>query len=134
MTLHLQKLCVGAKTPQALLAMRAEFGWTRGGVNVVTTRHYPKRADEILDGGSLYWVMSGAIRVRQTILEIERGPNGCVILIDAKLHETDPQPRRPFQGWRYLAASDAPADLRGAAGNGALPPALAAELKEIGAW
>ena len=79
MTLHLQKLSVGAKTPQALLAMREAFGWTRGGLNVVTTRHYPKRADEILDGGSLYWVMSGAIRIRQKIVEIERGPNGCVI-------------------------------------------------------
>jgi hypothetical protein len=97
---------------------------------------WPRREAELLDGGSLYWVFKGLVLARQRILGLEprRGADGierCAIRLDADVVRTHPQPRRPFQGWRYLRDEDAPRDLlgRGAAG---LPPALAAGLGLVG--
>lgn len=101
------------------------------------TRQTPKRAAEILDGGSLYWVFKGQILIRQRVLAIETIPAGsrkrCEILIDDEMIATTPQPRRAFQGWRYFETKDAPPDLT----NGdapSLPQDLARQLREIGAW
>jgi len=103
----------------------------------VHTRQTPKRAAEILDGGSLYWVFKGQILIRQRILAIETIPTGsrtrCEILLADEMIATVPQPRRAFQGWRYFDIKDAPPDLT--SGDAvSLPQDLARQLREIGAW
>lgn len=102
------------------------------------TRQTPKRAAELVDGGSLYWVFKGVILARQAILEVNTVGEGvarrCQVKLSEALIATAPSPRRPFQGWRYLVPADAPADLDSALGDSPLPTALALRLREIGAW
>lgn len=139
MTLHLIKLCVGAGTVEELLAWQAspEAQGPDGRPRHVT-RMWPAQAERVLGGGSLYWVFRGLVLARQRILALERVDRGdgivrCGIVLDPELVRTLPQPRRPFQGWRYLKPAEAPADLAPArAGEGGLPPKLAAALAEIG--
>ena len=119
--LHLLKLCVGAARVEDLAAWQrscAERAQATGRhpAPVHVTRMRPKRADELLAGGSLYWVIGGAVLARQRIralasIEDEDGTQRCAIRLDPEIVRTAPQPRRPFQGWRYLTAEDAPADL-----------------------
>ena len=136
MPLHLIKLCVGAATPEDLRAWRAQRA-AAGHRPIVHTRQTPKRAAELLDGGSLYWVFKGVILIRQRIAGIETIGQGaqrrCEILLDDALVATAPQPRRAFQGWRYIETKDAPVDF-GEAAEGDLPPDLARRLREAGAW
>jgi hypothetical protein len=136
--LHLVKLCVGCDTPQDLVDWRAQRRARGGRVSVVQTRQTPRRAAEILDGGCLYWVFKGQILVRQRvqqILTLEEGPRRrCEIILEDVLIPTAPQPRRPFQGWRYLDAKDAPADLPQDETGEGMPRGLATELRELGAW
>lgn len=135
MTLNLIKLCVGAESIDDLRRFQAERA-KRGIEPVVPTRQTPKRAAELADGGSLYWVIKGVILVRQQILQVrtlDSGPQPCRIDLASELILTAPQPRRPFQGWRYLEPKDAPPDLP--RGKGAeMPQDLAKQLREIGAW
>lgn len=103
------------------------------------TRFAPRRADEILDGGSLYWVIQGLVQVRQRIAAFEEVSSGegrkCKIVLAPRLVETELQPRKAFQGWRYLTEDDAPADIDPRAQSGAgLPAALRSELIALGAW
>ena len=136
---NLLKLCVGADRVEDLIAWqdshRAQWA---GGRPVHVTRMWPKRADEILNGGSLYWVFKGVILARQRILGLEERVGGdgiarCAIVLDAELIRTEGAPRRPFQGWRYLAQDDAPRDLsKGRAREETLPASLAQALAEIG--
>jgi hypothetical protein len=103
------------------------------------TRHMPRRAAELLDGGSIYWVIKGAIRARQPLrnfeaLTTEDGIKRCRIILDPSLVPTDHWPRRPFQGWRYLEESDAPNDLDPRASGADMPPELVAELRALGLW
>ena len=98
---------------------------------------WPKREAELLNGGSLYWVFRGVIGARQRILRLDEviGQDGirrCGIVMDEALIRTQPAPRRPFQGWRYLAPEDAPADLARGSVAADLPPELSAALSEIG--
>ncbi|HEY1750976.1 MAG TPA: DUF1489 domain-containing protein [Caulobacteraceae bacterium] len=136
MTLHLIKLCVGAANPQELRAWRAARA-AAGHRPIVHTRQTPKRAAEILDGGSLYWVFKGVVLIRQRVLAIDTVGEGvtrrCEILLEDPLVATAPHPRRAFQGWRYLEPKDAPADF-GEVAVGDLPPELAQKLREAGAW
>jgi hypothetical protein len=135
MALHLVKLCVGADSVEELRAWRADRA-RRGIAPIVPTRQTPKRADELLDGGSLYWVIKGVILVRQKIVSIktlDSGPQPCRIDLAPELILTAPQPRRAFQGWRYLDPKDAPPDLAGDDGV-EMPQELAKQLREIGAW
>jgi hypothetical protein len=136
-TLHLIKLCVGAASPEDLRRWRARRK-AEGHRPVVHTRQTPKRAAEILEGGSLYWVFKGVVLIRQPIAAIETVGEGaarrCEILLDDAMVETAPHPRRAFQGWRYLEPKDAPADLSEVAADGALPIELARRLREIGAF
>lgn len=132
MALHLIKLCVGVDAVEEL-----EAYWRGETRRAVHTRQTPKRAAELVDGGSLYWVIRGVIRCRQTIAAVETLGEGresrCEILVELPVVRTAPAPRRPFQGWRYLKPEEAPLDL--AAGAGAdLPPDLASRLRELGAW
>jgi hypothetical protein len=131
MALHLIKLCVGVSEVGELA------DWCKQRRPIVHTRQTPKRAAEILEGGSLYWVIKGQVLVRQAILAIdtiEEGPaSRCEILLDQTPLRTAPQPRRAFQGWRYLTAEDAPVDLSNDAGED-LPAELAVALRSLGAW
>ena len=139
MALNIIKLCVGAESVEDLLDWQSQNRdrWAPGTSEHVT-RMWPKRADEVLDGGSLYWVVKGAILCRQRILALEerRGSDGiarCALVLDAEVIRTEAAPRRPFQGWRYLAPEESPRDLpKGRALDDALPPALAQALAEIG--
>jgi len=135
MPLHLIKLCVGIDSVEDLRAWRKQRA-EQGHRSVAPTRQTPKRAAELLEGGSLYWVIKGSILVRQAIAEIvtlEEGAQPCKIYLEPELIETAPQPRRPFQGWRYLEANDAPPDLS-VGGDEAMPQELAKQLRELGAW
>lgn len=139
MALHLIKLCVGADTVEDLEAWRDQIAPGNRPMHHVT-RMTPKRREEILDGGSLYWVIKRVIQVRQRIIDLEEvtGDDGiarCCIWLDRELILTAPRPKKPFQGWRYLKATDAPPDLSGPAGGGEdLPGDLRAKLIELGAW
>ncbi|HEX8470555.1 MAG TPA: DUF1489 domain-containing protein [Brevundimonas sp.] len=132
MPLHMIKLCVGVAEVETL----EQRSLKNGGV-VVQTKMTPKRADEMEDGGSLYWVMKGSVVGRQTILDIKtlgEGPaKHCLIQLAPEVIRTAPQARRPFQGWRYLEAKDAPPDLT-VMEAGDLPDDLAQQLREMGAW
>ena len=136
MSLNLIKLCVGADTPEDLRVWRAARA-KAGHRPVVHTRQTPKRAGEIVGAGSLYWVFRGVILIRQNVLAIETVGEGaqrrCEILLDEAMIPTAPQPRRAFQGWRYLDPKEAPADF-GDAAEGDFPPELARRLREAGAW
>jgi hypothetical protein len=133
------KLCVGTDRVGDLAAWQAErrTAWPDNLPRHVT-RMWPKRAAELLDGGSLYWVMGGLVLCRQRILRLDRveGEDGiarCSIVLDPELHQTHAAPRRPFQGWRYLTCEDAPPDLRASrASDDTLPEHLNRALAEIG--
>jgi hypothetical protein len=133
MSLHMIKLCVGAATIQDLLDWRAG----QPGPWLMHTRQTPKRAAEMLDGGSLYRVFKGVILCRQRILAIDTVGEGvnarCAVTLDEQIVHVAPTPRRAFQGWRYLEVADAPPDLSGADAE-AIPPELARQLREVGAW
>jgi len=134
MPLHLLKLAVGIDDVDRLRRIRAARAAERGG-SWVYTRNHPRRATEVLAGGSIYWIISGHIRVRQLVsgFRSARDDNGrryCLIEVDAELVPTVPRAWRPFQGWRYLAPGDAPAD-HFATGE---PPSdhMLAELRALG--
>ncbi len=141
MTLNLLKLCVGADSVEDLqqwIAMRLSEKRARGEAaeSIHTTRMTPKRRDAVLDGGSLYWVIKGAIQVRQRLVDIRPFTDGagikrCHLVLEPLLHPTRPQPRRPFQGWRYLKAEDAPADVKRLGGGSDIPEAMRRELAEL---
>jgi len=143
MTLHLLKLCVGVddlsqladwqtmRLSQLRKAGKAPDLWHR-------TRQTPRRRDDLLDGGSLYWVIKGVIQARQRILDLRavRGDDGidrCDIILDPQLVPTRPHPRRAFQGWRYLDGNDAPKDIDlSSEGLEEMPQKMRAELLELG--
>jgi len=142
MTVHLVKLCVGVETVQDLAAWQAERlrRLAQGGERPELchrTRQMPRRRNEILDGGSLYWVIKSFVLVRQRILDLKEatkddGTACCGIVLDPELVTTRPQPRRAFQGWRYLEAADAPADARVLDDVEAdIPPGMREELREL---
>ncbi len=142
MALHLVKLCVGVETVEDLagwIEVEEAFNRARGREfrQKHTTRMIPRRAAELLDGGSLYWVIKGNVQVRQRLLAITpfRDPEGierCNLELDRELVLTSWQPRRAFQGWRYLDASDVPPDMANGAAIADLPPALRIELSQLG--
>jgi hypothetical protein len=142
MALHLIKLCVGCDSIEDLgewidWRLREARKARQKPEHMHVTRMMPKRIDELLDGGSLYWVIKGIVQVRQRLLAVRRftddeGIRRCRLVLEPKLVRTEWQPKQPFQGWRYLTAKDAPADLRPGRGGDDLPPALRAELAELG--
>jgi len=136
MPLHMIKLVVGAANVDDLLAWRAGHA-TQGEPWILRTRMTPKRAVEMLDGGSVYRVFKGEILCRQRILAINTVGEGvaarCQVTLDDTVVRVAPTPRRAFQGWRYLDPKDAPPDLDDAA-FGDIPEALARKLREAGAW
>jgi hypothetical protein len=135
MALHMIKLCVGAATVENLL----EWQRTRepGGPWIMRTRQTPKRAAEMVDGGSLYRVFKGIILCRQPILAVSTVGEGvtarCEVTLDPEPIRVAPTPRRAFQGWRYLEPKDAPPDMASGI-DGDMPQELARQLREAGAW
>lgn len=137
--LHILKLSVGTDGVEDLAAWQAQrIAQTPDGLPRHVTRMWPKRAEEILNGGSIFWVIKGQILCRQAIVglsEVDRGDGirRCGIVLDPEIIRTTPAPRRPFQGWRYLKPEDAPVDLpKGRESEDALPPELSAALADIG--
>ena len=134
MPLHLLKLAVGIDDIEHLRRIRAARRAERGG-SWVYTRNHPRRAQEVLAGGSIYWIIRGQIRVRQRVTGFrrERDDNArryCLIEVDERLVQTLSRPWRPFQGWRYLSPEDAPEDCS----DQGEPPSdrLLAELRSLG--
>lgn len=140
---HLVKLCVGVESVEELRAWQSRRAAERLAAGLDprprhVTRMWPRRAGELLAGGSLYWVIRGVIRVRQRILGFEEvvredGIRRCGIVLDPTLVPVQPRPRAAFQGWRYLSAEDAPPDLAALpADESDLPPGMREALSELG--
>jgi hypothetical protein len=142
MALHLIKLCVGAESIEDLeqwiaerIAERRKRGERQLSLHV--TRMTPKRGEELLDGGSLYWVIRGQLAARQELKEIEpftdaEGIGRCRLWMNPSVTPVLPRPYRPFQGWRYLAVKDAPPDLGAQGAVAEMPEALRRELSGLG--
>jgi hypothetical protein len=102
------------------------------------TRMVPKRRDELLDGGSLYWVIRGEVTCRQRLLDVrpfvdKAGVGRCHFVLQPKLILVEPRPWRAFQGWRYLETKDCPRDFdRIAPGARNMPEELRRELRGLG--
>jgi hypothetical protein len=141
MTLHIIKLCVGAESIESLAR------WQKARIKelkkkgkkpelIHVTRMTPKRRDDLLDGGSLYWVIKGQIAVRQRLIDLrpvtKNGRPHCGLVYDPKLIPTVRRFCRPFQGWRYLDPKNAPQDISDLKGGKNLPEKLKAELAELG--
>jgi hypothetical protein len=148
MTVHLVKLCVGIDSIAELVRYREELAGKHRRRKYLEdshwTRSFPRRAEEVLDGGSLYWVIRGQICVRHRILRLdevedEAGRPFCAIVYDPTVIVTEFRPRRAFQGWRYLETEDAPPDradqgaaLAHALAEEELPAELRSELRGLG--
>jgi hypothetical protein len=143
MPLHLIKLSVGSDSVKDLR------DWIREKLaekkkrklpleHIHTTRMVPKRAEELIDGGSIYWVIRGEVLCRQRFIDVrpfvdKDGIGRCRLVFEPKLVLTQPRPYRAFQGWRYLAVKDAPKDLdRAAPGAAKMPEGLRRELRGLG--
>ena len=140
MPLHLIKLCVGVDSVKELedwIKARMKARKTRKD-HIHTTRMVPKRAEELLDGGSLYWVIRGAVMCRQQLIGVrpfidKDGIGRCRLVLKPKVVLVAPRPYRAFQGWRYLPPNDAPPDLdRAAPGAADMPEPLRRELRDLG--
>lgn len=143
MPLHLIKLSVGTDSVADLedwIQKKLKEKKRRGQKpeRIHTTRMVPKRADELVDGGSIYWVIRGQIMCRERILDIrpftdKDGIGRCRLVLDPKCVLVEPRPRSAFQGWRYLEAKGAPRDLsRAAPGAAKMPEQMRRELRELG--
>lgn len=143
MVLHIIKLCVGVNSIEHLAELDAEDLKRRRRERkkpelIFRTRQMPKRSAEIVPGGSVYWVIKGIVQVRQPLLELRpvkdaEGHAACDMVFANKLIAVRPVPRRAFQGWRYLEAGDAPADLGGdAAAIAQIPDGMRRELMALG--
>ncbi|MDX1780308.1 MAG: DUF1489 domain-containing protein [Thalassovita sp.] len=137
--INLIKLSVGTEDVENLaLWQRMPAAQTDDGLPRHVTRMWPKRDKELLNGGSIYWVIKGVVQCRQRVLRLDEviGQDGirrCAIVLDPELHRTAQALRRPFQGWRYLKPEDSPADLpTGRKSEEPLPAELSAALAEIG--
>jgi hypothetical protein len=139
--LHILKLCVGCDSISDLEAWILEKRRVNAGSaaeHVHVTRMVPKRREPVLDGGSLYWVIKGQVSCRQRLVDLRPFTDGegigrCRLVLEPAVVPVAPRPCRPFQGWRYLADEDAPADLGSMAAElGAMPEPLRRELVELG--
>ncbi|MET0526811.1 DUF1489 family protein [Microvirga sp. P5_D2] len=143
MALHLIKLCVGCDSITDLeewieenRAHHRRLG--RDYEQTHTTRMVPKRVEELLDGGSLYWVIKGQVAARQTLLDVRPftdadGIGRCRLVLEQAVVPVEPRPYRPFQGWRYLAMKDAPRDIGAHTGDlAAMPEDMRRQLAELG--
>jgi hypothetical protein len=137
MTLHLIKMAVGISDFAELRKLQ-KLRRKQRGKSVFFTRNMPKRIDDLLDGGSIYWVIKRRVAVRQRLKAFrpfvgKDGEKRVAVEYAMKLVPVMPRPCRPFQGWRYLTPEDAPKDRPEGVDSGErLPPKLAKELRELG--
>ena len=141
MPLHLIKLSVGTDSVADLedwikLKLKERKRKGQKPERIHTTRMVPKRRDEVLDGGSLYWVIKGYTAVRQPLIDVRpfvdgEGVSRCHLVYGQEMVLVSPRPRRAFQGWRYLDPKDAPPDI-GKGASGEMPDKLRRELAELG--
>src|SRR3954449_5044756 len=143
MSLHLIKLAVGCESVKELkgwVAQRIQTARKKGlpPHHIHITRMTPKRVEELLAGGSLYWVIRGEIAAREKIIAVEPfrdrdGIGRCRLVMQPKVIAVSPRPMRPFQGWRYFTDDVVPADLgKSAASIAAMPEPLRRELRDLG--
>lgn len=140
----MQKLSVGTESISTLQDWQTNYARRReqrglSPYHEHVTRMFPKQVEPLLEGGSIYWVIKGLIQCRNELVALEEtktrdGRRACSILMIPNLIPVVPTPKRPFQGWRYLKAGDAPADLDEIGGANDLPPELRAKLANLGAW
>lgn len=138
-SINLIKLCVGAEKVEDLLDWQASpRAHGPDGLPRHVTRMWPRREQELLNGGSLYWVFKGLVLARQRLLRLDEvigqdGISRCALVLDPQVIRTESVTKRPFQGWRYLKPEDSPRDLPASRQDeDSLPPALSAALAEIG--
>lgn len=138
-SINLVKLSVGTESVEGLVAWhKTRQAQGADGLPRHITRMWPKRESEILNGGSIYWVIKGFIQCRQRILRLDEviggdGIRRCAIVVEPKHIRVASAPKRPFQGWRYLKPEDAPVDLSETRENeDILPPDMSAALADIG--
>jgi len=142
MALHLLKLCVGC---DSIADLESWIDETRALMNRLgrpyeqahTTRMVPKRIDELLPGGSLYWVIKGKICCRQSLIDIRPFKDGdgvgrCHLVLEPRVRSVQSRPCRPFQGWRYLPGNEAPSDVGDDVSVTNIPDTLRRELAELG--
>jgi hypothetical protein len=141
MTVNLLRMAVRIDSVLSLKKIQTDRREQIEGRQVYTfTRNMPKRIDELIDGGSIYWVINRLIRVRQKIIGIEKitndeGKKFCAIELDPSHTLLDPRPQKPFQGWRYLKPEESPPDVPngGAVDFGSdMPSEMMMELRELG--
>ena len=135
MTVHLKKLSVGSASLDSLRESQVQR-LKNGGLLVHITRNRPRRAAELLDGGSIYWIIKGVMMARQAIVDLVEtqradGSPACGIVLSPKIIEVVPARMRIFQGWRYLEVGEAPIDI-GEDKHGNMPRELVAELRDLG--
>jgi len=144
MSIHMIKLSVGSLSIQTLAEWQSGVAARRGSEGLPAfsdhvTRMTPKRRDELLEGGSIYWVIKGVIQCRNKILGLDEthtqdGRKACRIVLAPELVPVVPTPKRAFQGWRYLKPEDAPQDLSSIGDAAALPPRMREKLVKLGVW
>ena len=141
MTVHLIKLSVGPEKLSDLTDWQQQrlMELKRAGKKpelMHVTRHMPKRAAEVLDGGSIYWVIKGWLVARQKLIELRKvdrdGVPHCGLIYDPEMIRVAPRKHRPFQGWRYFDPKDAPRDVVKGTGEEDMPEELRRELSALG--
>ena len=138
MTLHMVKLCVGAQDIGDLERWQKRLMQSLKHP-IHQTRMVPKRRDELLDGGSIYWVIKGVVQVRQKFLDVRliedrNGRNACELVFDPELVLVEPLAKRAFQGWRYLPPNEAPRDIKQSGNSADIPLELGMKLKDAMVW
>ena len=137
MGVHLKKLSVGSVSIDSMREWQGQR--LKAGLPIIhPTRNWPRRKDELLDGGSIYWIIKGKMQARQRIddmieLEGADGVSRCGIVLNPEIVPVWPRKERIFQGWRYLEIDNAPEDMPADISDGASMPAeLASELRDLG--
>ena len=137
MTVHLKKLSVGSVSLESMREWQSQR-LAAGHPIIHPTRNWPRRREELLDGGSIYWIIKGQMQARQVIddmieLTSPDGVTRCGIVLNPLIIPVWPRKERIFQGWRYLEVENAPEDIPADEGDGeALPTELASELRDLG--
>ena len=134
--IHLKKLSVGTQSLIDLISKQNTKS-NRGIENIHITRNFPKRSDELINGGSIFWVIKSKIQARQKIIDIREvnridGTKACGIFLENKIYRVWPQKVKIFQGWRYLKQSDIPEDIPEEIEFDDLENSIYNELKKVG--